>query len=543
VASSVDIARARALASSPLKIGSVLGSIVRIERIVGVGGMAYVYEGRRTSDGSRVAVKCMLLALSHDAVDVTRFLREAEATSRLRSPHVARVFETSSGVADGVPPYFVMEYLEGQDLGAELASSGPLSVASAVDAVLQACAGVVEAHALGIVHRDLKPSNLFRCGRIIKVVDFGIAKSLEPGGGTLTETSDTFGSPRYMSPEQVRSTKSVDARTDVWSMGVVLYELLSGTVPFDGETAGAVLAAIVADEPPSLRARAPRVPAALEAIVNRCLAKDREHRVRSVQELAALLRNLPEERRGGARFRLALALAVPLALGTGVSGYFAALHCGAPPRPRPIVVATAAEPSVTASASSPPDPIAPEVTLSRPDEMPSDRAKRPAAPASAPPPRFKPCTRDDQCGELEKCYPGGCSCKSTAMRCGEVCRKAGVERTDCGCGQVCGADEVCTQHGDMAACVRCEPPRTPCGTNGCVDLRTYENHCGVCGHVCASGTECHEGSCVPRLPLGGTCTAVRLCGWNMQCENGRCECLPGLHVCKGKCTDWACADR
>ncbi|NOU30909.1 MAG: protein kinase [Polyangiaceae bacterium] len=541
MASSVDNARARALASSPLKIGSVLGSIVRIERIVGVGGMAYVYEARRTSDGSRVAVKCMLPALSHDAVDVTRFLREAEATSRLRSPHVARIFETSSGVADGVPPYFVMEYLEGQDLGAELAANGPLSVASAVDAVLQACAGVVEAHALGIVHRDLKPSNLFRCGRTIKVVDFGIAKSLEPGGGTLTETSDTFGSPRYMSPEQVRSTKSVDARTDVWSMGVVLYELLSGTVPFDGETAGAVLAAIVADEPPSLRARAPRVPAALEAIVNRCLAKDREHRVQSVQELAALLRNLPAERRSGGRFRLALAFGLPLALATGVGGYVVALRY-ASMKPRPTATATTpnSDPSATVSAA-PSDAPVPDDTLSRPDEKASGRAKRPGAPASASAPRFKPCTSNEQCGPFEKCYPGGCSCKSPAVRCGEVCRMPGVDRTDCGCGQVCGADEVCSQHGNMPSCDHCEPEHASCGGTGCIDLRYSSSHCGVCGHACAAGSECFEGKCVPRVQLGGSCSAFRVCAWNMRCEGDRCECIPGLHPCNGVCTVSACA--
>jgi serine/threonine protein kinase len=539
LAASVDQLRARAIAASPIAVGKVLGARFRVERIMGVGGMAYVYEAKRLADGARVAVKCLLPALSNDAVNVTRFLREAEATARVRSPHVVQILETSTGTADGVPPYFVMEYLEGQDLGAELASNGPLSVASAVDTVLQGCAGLVEAHALGIVHRDLKPSNLFRCGRTIKVVDFGIAKSLEPGGGTMTETSDTFGSPRYMSPEQVRSTKSVDARTDVWSMGVVLYELLSGTVPFDGETAGAILAAIVADDPPSLRARAPRVPAALEAIVRRCLAKDRQRRVQSVQELAALLLNLPYERRGAGRFRLALAFGLPLALATGVGGYLTALHCASPPRPRPIVLGTA-EPRVTASASSPPDPIAPELTLSRPDEKLSGPAKRPSAPTSAPPTRFKPCTRDEQCGVLEKCYPGGCSCMSGAIRCGEVCRKPGEERTDCGCGQVCGADEICVSHNSTPACEQCERGRLPCGTNGCIDPRDARDNCGVCGHVCASGTECHEGSCVPRVPLGGTCTAVRLCGWNMRCENERCECLPGLHVCNGKCTDWPC---
>ncbi len=291
-----------AVASSPLKQGQVLQGRFRIHRIIGVGGMGYVYEARTIDSGASVAVKCLLPQLATDAECVARFLREAQATARIRSAHVVRVFETGGGDAQ-VPPYFVMEYLDGQDLGHIVDAQGPLPVADAVDAVLQACAGVGEAHALGIVHRDLKPSNLIRCGRIIKVVDFGISKALahhDAHQGKLTETSAVFGSPTYMSPEQVRSAKYVDARADVWALGVVLYELLSGSVPFSGDNGGAILAAIVADDPPSLRARAPQVPPALEEIVRRCLVKNRDHRLGSVAELAGLLSAFVAGRSGAA---------------------------------------------------------------------------------------------------------------------------------------------------------------------------------------------------------------------------------------------------
>lgn len=291
-----------AVANSPLKQGQVLQGRFRIHRIIGVGGMGYVYEARTIDSGASVAVKCLLPQLATDAECVARFLREAQATARIRSAHVVRVFETGGGDAQ-VPPYFVMEYLDGQDLGHIVDAQGPLPVADAVDAVLQACAGVGEAHAIGIVHRDLKPSNLIRCGRTIKVVDFGISKALahhDAHQGKLTETSAVFGSPTYMSPEQVRSAKHVDARADIWALGVVLYELLCGAPPFTGDNGGAILAAIVADDPPSLRARAPQVPPALEEIVRRCLVKNRDRRVGSVAELAALLTAFASGRSGAA---------------------------------------------------------------------------------------------------------------------------------------------------------------------------------------------------------------------------------------------------
>jgi eukaryotic-like serine/threonine-protein kinase len=289
----------RMRADAPLEVGQLVAAQYRVQRIVGVGGMGFVYEAIREQTGERVAIKCLLRSLASEPDCVTRFLREARSTASIASPHVVRVFE--AGQDANLPPYFVMEFLDGQDLGAILEDSGPMPVEAAVAAVIQACLGVGDAHALGLVHRDLKPSNLILTKSGIKVVDFGISKVLlegNHGGERLTQTTSVFGSPAYMSPEQVRSAKHVDGRTDVWALGVVLYELLSGRAPFAGDNSGAVLAAIIADETPQLRGYAPHVPEALERVVHACLVKDRARRIRSVAELAQRLAPFAPEQGG-----------------------------------------------------------------------------------------------------------------------------------------------------------------------------------------------------------------------------------------------------
>jgi serine/threonine-protein kinase len=238
---------------------------------------------------------------------VARFLREAKAAARIQSEHVARV--SDFGTLDDGAPYLVMEYLEGNDLDSLLQARGALPVAQAVEYVLQACEGLAEAHAAGIVHRDLKPANLFLARRTdgssrIKLLDFGISKlDVRPGSapeGNLTSTKTLMGSPLYMAPEQLRSLKQVDRRADIWSMGIILYELLSGQSPFNADTLPEVCARIMTEPPPDLRGRAPRVPEALAAVVGRCLEKEPARRYGDVAALAQAIAPFAGE---GARAR------------------------------------------------------------------------------------------------------------------------------------------------------------------------------------------------------------------------------------------------
>jgi serine/threonine-protein kinase len=264
----------------------------RVQRVIGRGGMAVVYEAMHVDLG-RVAVKVLLPELCDSEVVRGRFAREARAAVKLEGEHVARVLDIGT-LPGGGAPYLVMEYLHGQDLRRELSERGPLPVALAVDWVLQACAGLAEAHRHGLVHRDLKPSNLFLAAGAdgqerIKVLDFGIAKAnsadeLDLG---LTHTGDVFGSPRYMSPEQLRASAQVDARSDVWALGVVLFELLAAQPPFAGATPPEVHAQVLAGAAPRL----PRsdVPDGLRAVVARCLEKEPARRFAGVMALARAL--------------------------------------------------------------------------------------------------------------------------------------------------------------------------------------------------------------------------------------------------------------
>jgi serine/threonine-protein kinase len=275
--------------------GDVIADKYQVERVLGVGGMGVVLAARHLQLGQRVAIKFMVEAFAQDARAVERFVREARAAVALSSEHVARVIDV--GTLESGAPYMVMEYLTGRDLSEVLRSGGPLDISRAVDLVLQACDGVADAHAIGIVHRDLKPSNLFVTSRRdgspwVKVLDFGISKATGGGPGasqTLTDSGMVMGSPLYMSPEQARSAKSADARSDVWALGVIVYQLLTGKTPFEGDTLGETLARILSEDAPPLRQKRPDAPAGLDAIVARCLERDVRRRVQSVTELAQLL--------------------------------------------------------------------------------------------------------------------------------------------------------------------------------------------------------------------------------------------------------------
>ncbi len=267
-------------------LNAVVGKY-RIVRKLGEGGMGVVSEAIHTRLQQRVALK-MLLPDVIDLPDVvSRFDREARAASRLKSENAARVLDVD--VSEGGLPYMVMEFLDGSDLGNILERGGALPVADAVDYVLQACNAMAEAHAAGVIHRDLKPSNLFVTqtdgGPRVKVLDFGISKVENDADARVTATQTVVGTPLYMSPEQVRSAKHVDARTDIWSLGIILYELLANRTPFEGSTTAAAVA-ICVDSPPPLSTYRSDVPAGLEEAILKALQKEPAARFPNVKALA-----------------------------------------------------------------------------------------------------------------------------------------------------------------------------------------------------------------------------------------------------------------
>ncbi len=279
-----------------MQVGDVVAGKYRIEQTLGAGGMGVVVCASHLHLRQRVAIKFLLASVVSGPESVARFLREAQAAARIQSEHVARVFDAAT-LDDGTP-YMVMEFLEGRDLAAVLKQRGPLGVEEAVGYVLEACEGIAEAHAVGIIHRDVKPSNFFVCERgggrtVVKVLDFGVSKM---SGGTstqpdvsLTNSSALLGSPLYMSPEQMASAKDVDHRTDIWSLGVTLFELVAGLVPFGGESVTEVIANVLQRPPASLRDLRPSLPPEFIEVVGRSLAKERDARYQNVAELAAAI--------------------------------------------------------------------------------------------------------------------------------------------------------------------------------------------------------------------------------------------------------------
>lgn len=275
-------------------VGQVLDGKYRVEAELGEGGMGVVVAARNLERDQQVAIK--VLRGQASTIWRKRFLREARAASRIDNEHVARVFDVAR-LDDGTL-YMVMELLKGRDLSDIVHEEGALSVEDTVRYGLQACAALEAAHAVGIVHRDVKPANLFLTRRdddspCIKLLDFGISK--EAGAetmivpGSLTGTHAVLGSPQFMSPEQLVSSRDVDARTDIWSLGATLFELLTCVPPFPQESLAELYSAILRDPPLSLREHRPDVPPDLETIILGCLEKDPKVRIQSAGDLAALL--------------------------------------------------------------------------------------------------------------------------------------------------------------------------------------------------------------------------------------------------------------
>ncbi|MDB5217542.1 MAG: Serine/threonine-protein kinase pkn3 [Myxococcaceae bacterium] len=272
------------------QIGQTLGGKYQIVRLLGEGGMAFVYEAAHQRLQQRVAIKVLTPEFARDPELVSRFEREARAVARLRTKHVARVMDVDT-TPEGIP-YIVMEFLEGRDLDGELQARTSLPLGEAVDYVLQACAGMLEAHGMGIVHRDLKPANLFLADeregneRVVKVLDFGISKMV--GESTrLTGAGAVMGTVMYMSPEQVRAQPNVDTRADIWALGVILYELIAGRPPWEGHS-HQIAAAIVTRDPPDVRTFV-AVPDGVAAALATMLQRDPARRFAGVRELLAAL--------------------------------------------------------------------------------------------------------------------------------------------------------------------------------------------------------------------------------------------------------------
>ena len=274
---------------SPLMLlapGTVIGGKYRIERALARGGMGSVWVARHVQLGSEVALKFLDPSFAASAAHRTRFEREARAAANLKSPHVVHVSDYGF---EGTAPYLVMELLEGEDLGQRLHRIGRMTIPDTARVLAQVGKALRKAHEAGIAHRDLKPANLFLARiddeEVVKVLDFGIAKESGAALGDATKTGEVMGSPHYMSPEQVRAEKDLDYRTDLWALGVIVYRMLVGELPFPGDQLGPVLAKILTAPIPAPTQVAPDLPPTIDGFVARALARDKAQRFQTVGEM------------------------------------------------------------------------------------------------------------------------------------------------------------------------------------------------------------------------------------------------------------------
>ena len=313
----------------PFRSGAIIADKFRIERVLGEGAMGIVLAARHLVLDEMVAIKCVRPELQSVPDTFGRFAREAKTSARLHSDHIARVLDV--GVAVPIGPYMVMEYLEGRDLALVLQQEGPLAVATAAEYGLQICEALALAHAASITHLDLKPQNLFLTRRgeleLVKVLDFGIAKgplgrSLLGGAPSAAESSCVMGTPRYMSPEQIHAGHEIDCRSDIWSLGAVLFELLSGRPAFLGDHVTELCTAVLRAEAPNLLDERPSLPKPLAAAIQRCLEKAPARRFQNAAELARALLPFapPRARLHAERASAVLPTHVPVLLGDAQAG-------------------------------------------------------------------------------------------------------------------------------------------------------------------------------------------------------------------------------
>lgn len=433
--------------SSPIAIGEVLAGKYRIDRVLGEGGMGVVVAAHHLELDQPVAIKFLLDVLRGSEEGAERFRREARAAAKIQSDHVVRVLDV--GVLESGIRYMVMEYLEGHDLSKELEQRGRLRVEEAIDYVLEALDAIAQAHAVGIVHRDLKPANLFLARRAdgssrIKVLDFGISKSLAGTSSdqlSLTRSSAWVGSPLYMAPEQMQSARDVDGRADIWSIGAILFELITGRPPYLADNLPQLCNLLLTTDPPPLSALVPDVPPAVETVVMRCLARDLSARWQSVPELIAALREARPERTStvgtssnalaATEFQSTIAGAVP----TRTQGAWGNTHPTSERKRSRVWVGAAAvggalvatalvvllsgsgdEPATKAASATPAnsEPQVPPPSLPA-ETTPSDAANATTANAETPPnsPTVEASTRDGQPGQPDATNPTS-SAKSPA---------------------------------------------------------------------------------------------------------------------------------
>ena len=500
-------------------------------RPIGRGAFGVVYEATDRSTGRALAIKVLTAV---DPEQEGRFRREVDALRALRHAHIVEVVDV--GPADGPGQVFLaMELLRGKTLYA-LCKEMPLAPARAVRLIVQLLTALERAHALGIVHRDLKPGNLFVVGagtdETLKVLDYGLARAVD--APSLTKTGDILGTPAYMAPEQARGQR-VDERTDLFAAGACLYAALAGRPPIEGASPVQQVVRAMAGGATPLREVAPGTPPELAALVERSMAPEPSARFGSAREMREALDGWLAAQRP-ARSRLGrVALAVVLASVAAAGGYFVVARLSK----KEVDHRVTTSPEVVATGATSVTDLAPLAPASASLALPRTAPLSGAAPAGS----FTPCTRNDQCGELEKCYPGGCSCVSGARRCGNRCRIAGTERLDCGCGTVCKENEICVSSGDTSHCESCRDGEAPCGGERCVDLAFSDAHCGACGRACKAGERCSAGRCYRTVPLGAACRQGGECPRTSNCVDGTCVCPNRWHACSGYCQMAECETR